>query len=179
MNSDETRIRRVKSRVLSVMRQVRATTPQHPTDSRTAKSSEIWQGYLDGKPIQRVIIYLRSSGCSWAMGRSSQGMPVFKAGCLDCAHSVVETTFGRPVSADEYVEQFLGEYRKYDFSKYTMLCIYNEGSFYNSAELPVDARREILKIVSANRDIRAVVLESLPEFISDGVLEETRRLLGD
>lgn len=173
------RVRNLRGQLAALMRSIRATTPQLPVDPTTAKTSETWGGHFLGKPIHRVIIYLRSSGCSWAIGRNPDGTPSLKAGCLDCVHSIAGTTFGLPISPEAYVTQFLSEYRRYDFSKYNMLCLYNEGNFFNPDELPPRARRDILKIISQDSGIRTVILESLPEFITDSVLRETASILGD
>jgi archaeosine synthase beta-subunit len=158
------------------MLRIRSRTEQTSFPLDTAKSSEVWEANLSGQPIQRVIIYLRSSGCSWAL-HLGQEPTAFKPGCLDCEHSVAETTFGKPIPAASYIRQFLGEYSKYDFSKHPMLCIYNEGSFFNEAELPREARLEILRTVGSDSNVRAVILETLPAFINEDVLQETRTLL--
>jgi len=164
------------------MRRIRMTTPRPPVTAAPpdeAKGSEVWEGTQDGRPTQRVIIYLRSSGCFWAIGKPKGGIPVFHAGCLDCVHSVAGTTFGEPIAAGDYIRQFQGQYARYDPSVYTTLCLYNEGNFFNEAELPRAARVEILRQIAQNKHIRSVVLETLPEFLNQDVLAETRNLLGD
>jgi len=161
------------------MKQIRETTPRVPVSPDKAKGSEVWEGYFAGQPIERVIIYLRSSGCFWAMKIKPDGRTEFKPGCLDCEHSVAGTTFGRPISVVDYIKQFVSEFEKYDFSKYPMLCLYNEGNFFNEKELPKEARLDILKIIAGDPNIKAVVLECLPEFITEEVLQETAEILGD
>ncbi len=163
--------------LLAVMVRIRESMPRTPAPADVAKGGEIWEGHFDGHPIERVIIYLRSSGCFWAIRESQQKGSKFRAGCLDCQHSVAGTTLGVSISAASYVRQFVDLFSRYDFSHYPVLCLYNEGSFYNERELPREARREILGLIGANPHIRGVILESLPEFLTDNLLEETTRLL--
>ncbi len=163
----------------NIMKWIRAQTPQLRVSTEEAKGSEVWEANYQGRATERVIIYLRSSGCVWAVKQGKDGKPIFKAGCLDCEHSLAETTFGTPVSAESYVQQFLGAYNRYDFSDYRVLCLYNEGNFFNNRELPAEARRTILRIIAADPHIEAIVVESLPQFITDEVLRETKEILGD
>ena len=59
-----------------------------------------------------------------------------------------------------------------------VLCLYNEGNFFNEVELPAEARTGMLRMIGADRRIKRLVLESLPEHISEKVLQETKELLG-
>ncbi|MEC0090188.1 radical SAM protein [Paenibacillus macquariensis] len=176
---DATSVKKLRKDISSVMIQIRKQTPRLSLSPDKVKGSEVWEGNFQGQPIERVIIYLRSSGCFWSMRTAEDGQIDLKAGCLDCEHSVADTTFGKPISAQSYIKQFLGAYEEYDFSKYPVLCLYNEGSIFNNVELPDEARRTILKIIAADPNIKSVILESLPEFITEEILYETREILGD
>jgi hypothetical protein len=142
-----------------------------------AKNKETWEGHLKGKSVKRLVIYLRSSGCSWAMDLQKPGQML--AGCLDCEHSVAETTYGKPISAEDYIKQFRGKYQEFEDRECPILCLYNEGSFFNEKELPAEARKEILRDIAKNPKVKRLVLESLPNYISDQILTETTELLGD
>jgi hypothetical protein len=177
-NEESQRVTKLRGEVATIMKQIRATTPRIPVSPDKAKDTEVWEGYFNGQSIKRVIIYLRSSGCFWAI-KTKMGSPEFKAGCLDCEHSVAGTTFGTPISAASYIRQFVTEYEKFDFSRYPMLSIYNEGNFFNEREIPKEARREILRIIAADPNIKALIVESLPQFLTDEVLRESKEILGD
>jgi hypothetical protein len=168
----------LRKQVTDIMQLIRSRTPRLTFPHNEAKASEIWEGNLDGKAIERIIIYLRSRGCFWALKLGSASHE-FLAGCLDCEHSVAETTFGTAVSAESYFEQFMMEYKKYDFSKYPMLCLYNEGNFFNEDELPINARNSILQCIADNPHIKTLVLECIPQFITRKNLEETKKILGE
>jgi radical SAM enzyme (TIGR01210 family) len=149
--------------------------PLKPGPAGKAKGSEIWEGNLDGEPANRLIIYLRSSGCSWVVDSNNPNR--FHAGCLDCEHSITDTTYGVPISTANYFRQFIQEFEHYDLQTCPVLCLYNEGSFFNEQELPADARRQILKHIAANGHVKRLVLESLPEYLTESVLIETKELL--
>ncbi len=159
----------LQGRIRSLIRAVRARVQPTTAPSWAAKGSEIWEGRLDGRPVERVVIYLRSSGCVWAL----------TGGCLDCEHSLADTTVGVPVSAQDYVTQFASEFAKYDFARYPVLCLYNEGSILCEQELPADALESILARIAGTSAIRSVVLESLPQYIDDRSLATVQRYLGD
>jgi radical SAM enzyme (TIGR01210 family) len=179
MTFQDFELNKLKNRISVVMRKIRETTPRLPVSPDKAKSSEIWNGFSNGVKINRVIVYLRSSGCFWSIKKYSNNQIRFLPGCLDCAHSVAETTFGRAIDAMSYVKQFRTEIEKFDSQSYNTVCVYNEGNFFNPGELPKAARISILSEIAIRKNIKTVVLESLPEFISDSVLDEVRNICGD
>jgi len=153
--------------VSNVMETIRSETPYCKCDISKASSSEIREENFNGKNIERVVIYLRSSGCEWAL----------KSGCTMCGHLKEQTQ--EDISAEQYVEQFVTEYSKYDFAHYPILDLYNNGSFFNDKELPPEARRKIFDIIAEDDDIEMIVLESRPEYITEAKLRETKRILKD
>lgn len=141
----------------------REASKEHTIDFTQVGHSSIKEGSLDGKPIQRVIFYLRGYGCKWALSRDG--------GCLMCGH-YIGTSMGRRIPAQYFITQFRAEFLKYDFEQYPMVCVYNAGSFLNEEEMPVIARRGICRIIAENRLIQTVIIESRPEFITKEVIEE-------
>ena len=178
-NTDILLVQSLKEKIIFTMQKIRSLTPHEVVNPALAKGSEVWNGIYNGREVNRIIIYLRSSGCSWAISSTKGEKSVFRAGCLDCEHSVAGTTFGKPITSQHYVEQFITEYEKYDFSEAPILCLYNEGNFFNESELPHDARVEILRIISQNKTIKSLIVESLPEYISEYKLCEMKEILGD
>ena len=57
--------------------------------------------------------------------------------------------------------------------------IYTSGSFLDSDEIPASARNQMLEFISNDDRIKEVVLESRPEYVTDSVLTEVRRILGE
>jgi radical SAM enzyme (TIGR01210 family) len=124
---------------------------------------------LNGRFTGKVIIELRASGCEWCLK---------SGGCTMCGQ-IAETTRGKEVFSESYIKQVLEAIEKYDFKRYPIVCIYNSGSFLNDRELPPKARRGILKILSENADIKKIIIETRPEFITKEKVMEIRNILKD
>ncbi|AAK76918.1 hypothetical protein BJV85_003837 [Clostridium acetobutylicum] len=133
-------------------------------------NSTINKGYLNGSKIDRIIFYLRSTGCEWSCTKMG--------GCFMCGH-YFGTNMGDTLPKNSFYNQFLSEYNKYDFSKYPMICIYNAGSILNDNEIPREELYRILNVIKRNNDIKRVVLESRPEFINVEVLNQISNILND
>lgn len=163
---------RVKQRIIRLNRQIRALIHKHKRsyDVTRIAASEVKVGYLNGQKIERVILILRSRGCQWALGNSG--------GCTMCG-MLAGTTLGEEISHEAFLTQFLDQFNSFNFVNYPMLCVYNSGSFFNEKELPVGTRRAILERLATEKEIKAVVFESRPEFITKEVLEEVSYYLGD
>lgn len=166
------RVTGLKSRLLTLMRAVRCSSPYYSVDTTSPKLVEVWESYFQGAAAKRVIIYLRSSGCSWAVGpRVRGGRRNFFAGCFDCEHSIAETTCGVRITPHDYVCQFDKAYSDQDFSNIPVLCLFNEGSLLNNSELPAEALSYMLNRISKNNNIHKVIVESLPVYITDDSLQ--------
>ena len=164
----------IRNKILNIVRQIRANTPYCAVNTMEAKGSEVWEASLEGVPAKRVIIYLRSSGCSWVIGseKDNNGNNILQAGCINCTHSLLGTTFGRSIPAENYIAQFDNEYEKHKSKSFPILCLYNEGSFFNENELPINARNALLEKIGKFSHIKTVILESLPQWVTDNALEE-------
>ncbi|KLU59018.1 hypothetical protein CEB3_c50380 [Peptococcaceae bacterium CEB3] len=132
--------------------------------------STVNKGFLNGESIERVIFFLRSKGCEWSTTEAG--------GCFMCGH-YFGTTTGNPLPKGAFYIQFMQEYRKYDFSKYPMLCIYNAGSILNENEIPQEDLYQILKEINDNKNIKSIVLESRPAYITDETLDLIQSVIKD
>lgn len=86
---------------------------------------------------------------------------------------------GKEIPAETYIDQFLREFKAFDYSHFPMLCVYNSGSFLNECEVNPKARREILKIIATEKNIKVVILETRPEFITRELVNEIEKILSD
>lgn len=144
-------------KIIATMQALRKNTPPS-FDINIAKGSEIWPYFKNQNPKQRVIIFLRSSGCAWVK-RSG--------GCTMCQHAWEGTTQGIKIPPESYINQFNTEFDKYSFGEdITGICVFNEGNFFNEGELPCEARRYIIKKILENPFIKDVTFETLPEFMN-------------
>ena len=95
-----------------------------------------------------------------------------------CGH-LAGTTRGARVSKENYISQFLEQFKGFDFTHYPMLCVYNSGSFLNPDEIDPETRRVIMEIIASEKAIRVIIFESRPEFITQEVIAEMEQVLGD
>ncbi len=124
-------------------------------------------GYLDGRPIRRLIIFLRSTGCEWVEKTG---------GCTMCGFYCA-TSRGREVSAEEYVAQFEHVMNAVDLGDYPIVSIYNDGNIFNEREMPVAAIEKICSYIDGYRNIRKVVVESRIDYSPDEHVAKMKKAL--
>lgn len=154
-----------KFSVLKQMALLRQKIPKDEFNLESVAASNIREFNLDGRQVQRVIIYLRSSGCSWAAHPTGS--------CTMCGHWV-GTNQGNTIYSDSLIQQFETEFSKYDFRNYPVLCLYNAGSFLSNGEISPSARINIFQKIAAEKNIKFVIIESRPEFITSEVIKDIR-----
>lgn len=111
---------------------------------------------------KRIRIILQGNGCSVPLCTMC---PMPNEG-LNPKHTQIE--------AIDYIEQIDHAFSSNPHCE--MVCIYNDGSFFSPKELPESARRQIYQIVS-NYGCKYLIIESLPNFITQELLEESSQLL--
>jgi len=154
-----------------ILKEIHRNIPPIPIDTFAVGDYEVRKGFLMGKKIKRLIIYLRSSGCQWMLDDEN-------GGCAMCGH-LAGTTRGKKITAEEYKIQFDKIISQFDFSEIPMVCVYNAGSFFNDNEVPTDAREYIYKKLSGIAEIRHVIFESRPEYISAEKLDILKNIMPD
>jgi archaeosine synthase beta-subunit len=137
------------------LRQLRCSTPACAFDKTEAALSDIRTGYLNGQPVKRLVVTLRSPGCAWT---------ITGGGCTMCGHWAGTTRGERPL-AEESVAQFRSEIAKYDLSAIRVLSLYNSGSVLNRDELGPEALETILHDIRRIPSIGKVVLETRSEYV--------------
>ncbi|MGD9395183.1 MAG: archaeosine biosynthesis radical SAM protein RaSEA [Candidatus Thorarchaeota archaeon] len=117
-----------------------------------------------------LAVVLSTIGCAHA--RSDSG------GCTMCSY-LLDGVQERP-TADQIVTQFKVAMTELEGKNPPLsVKIYTSGSFLDNDEIPQPARVEILGIIAKDERIREVVLESRPEYVTDTILSDVRRILGD
>jgi radical SAM enzyme (TIGR01210 family) len=141
------------------------------TDKVAAAETGLREEIFGGVNYKRAVIYLMSNGCEWAL-KSAHG-------CVMCGHLAKQIRQNKAISVDDYLKQFDEEFEKIDFKSYPILNLYNNGSFINDNEIPPEARKGILKKINNNPDIKMLVLETRPEFVTREKISEIKRLIPD
>jgi archaeosine synthase beta-subunit len=145
--------------------------PLPPPELHQPARVEFRQEYFRGRSVTRAVMFLLTNGCEWAL-RSAHG-------CTMCGHIAKQSRADQPFPAEHFIDQFAPAFASLDFDEIPVLNIFNNGSFFNDNEIPPDARRTILTMISKTPSIKKLLLESRPEFITESVLRETKAILGE
>jgi hypothetical protein len=116
-------------------------------------------------------MYLLTNGCEWALQKAN--------GCTMCGHLAKQLRKKANITEDDYLHQFRDAFAKIDFKEYPILNLYNNGSFLNENEVPRKVQRYILEMIGANKDIKMLVLETRPEFVTEDKVREIKSFIPD
>lgn len=155
--------------VADIMGRIHSTIPKQEFDTaKVACKTQYRQENFEGENYNRAVMYLLSNGCEWALKKSN--------GCTVCGHIARQTLTDR-ISTDDFINQFFEEFNKIDFKKSPLLNLYNNGSFLNDNEIPALARKKMLEAINNHPDIKMLVLETRPEFVTPGKVEEIKKAI--
>jgi archaeosine synthase beta-subunit len=138
---------------------------------KVAAPTNIREEIFKGNNYKRAVMYLLTNGCEWALKDGH--------GCTMCGHLAKQLRSDEEIAADDYLHQFQDEFEKIDFKEHPLLNLYNNGSFFNDRELAPIVRTEILQKINNNRDIKMLVLETRPEFVTPENIREVKQLVPD
>ena len=127
-------------------------------------------GHLDGRCVERLVLFLRGTGCSWV---SQVG------GCTFCGFWDA-TNFGRKISNAEYIQQVenaLGSLGA-EIERFPIVCLYNDGSLLVESEIGLAVVCTILNRFALYPHIRRVVIESKVVDIKQAVLAKLKNSIG-
>ena len=156
--------------IARVMEKLHSQIPREKCNlSRVPAPIDYREERFDNANRKRVVLFLLSNGCEWAIRNGN--------GCTMCGHLAKQTRSLAPLSADDLISQFMGEFTRIDFSQAPILNLYNNGSFFNEREIPAPARVRMLREIADNAFIKMLVVETRPEFVTDAAMEEVRVLL--
>ena len=136
---------------------------------KVAAPTDIREEIFKGVNYKRAVMFLLSNGCEWALKDGH--------GCTMCGHLAKQTRTAETVTTTEYLQQFNEEFDKIDFKEFPLLNLYNNGSFFNDKEIAPEARIEILKRIGREKDVKMVVLETRPEFVTESNIKEVKKIL--
>lgn len=119
---------------------------------------------LDGSVVGRKKVILMSGGCS---------VPT----CTMCPFTN-ENNYGLERTPDALLKQVRAVLMRTDNEPpYSTLALYNDGSLFAPREIPADVQLAIAELVAA-AGVRHLVVESLPQFITDKSLRPFVKRLG-
>lgn len=155
-----------KRLVLETSRRIKSEVPKKRFSLDRASHSEIRRGeILDGEPIDRIALILRGTGCEYALN---------DGGCTMCGFYTEQD--GIPRTPEHYVTQLRLELAKYDLKKYPVLCLYNNGSFFNDSEITPGARSSLLRYI-ATKPFKKLVVETRADSLTEGKIADAIDIL--
>ncbi len=146
----------------------RSLSKRRHSDPTQPSAAWVTRAKIGQKIGNALSVVLATVGCSYARG--PQG------GCTMCSYLLDGAA--EQISSSNLVKQFEKALMKLDHKEPPLsVKIYTSGSFLDSEEVPLEARRKILDILSEHERVHEVVLESRPEFIKTTILEEINKTL--
>ena len=158
-----------KQKLGNLLKDIHSQIPKQPIDFTQVGYFEIKGGFLNGKKIKRLIIYMRSFGCEWMLTDEN-------GGCTMCGH-LAGTARGEAISAKSYIKQFDNIISDVNLDNIPMICIYNAGSFFNDKEMPPLAREYIYLKLASIESIESIIFESRPEYINSDKIKKMRAII--
>ena len=130
------------------------------TDHRTPAGVELSEAHVDGLAGLRLMVILRAPGCAFALQTG---------GCTNCGFWHHLTTGGQAVAADDLVAQLdaaLASLEPEQRAGVLQLDLFCSGSLLCDGEVPPAARPELVARGAALPALRALMVESRPEYVS-------------
>ncbi len=155
--------------IAKLQESIHSHIPARDFDTARVAATDTREEFFEGVNHKKSVIFLMSNGCEWAI-KSAHG-------CTMCGHLGKQAIRGEAIPAEHFVRQFNDEFDKIDFKKKPLLNVFNNGSFLNDRELPPEAREEILKKVCKQPDIKMLVLETRPEYVTEEKVKQIKALV--
>jgi radical SAM enzyme (TIGR01210 family) len=166
---------RLQGEIRNYMKEIRhrarrrsgASPPPWRTDR--VNFTESRQGYLNGAYVDRLVVYLRGSGCAWTAQTG---------GCTFCGFWDA-TRFGSKIDDADIVAQLQAviDDPSVELERYPIVCLYNDGSMLVDREVGLDAVAEMCSMLSARPHIGRIVLEAKAIDITKPKVEKLLQVL--
>jgi radical SAM enzyme (TIGR01210 family) len=158
--------------ISELLKEIHAKIPREEFDPHKVPTpTNIREEIFNGVNYKRAVTFLLSNGCEWALKNGH--------GCTMCGHLAKQLRTQESIPEEDLLYQFEEEFMNIDFKKYPILNLYNNGSFLNDNEIPPRSRAEILKKIGRQKDIKMLVLETRPEFVTEDKIKEIKMLVPD
>ncbi|OMF98442.1 hypothetical protein BK147_09340 [Paenibacillus sp. FSL R7-0337] len=121
-------------------------------------------GYLHGKIVDRLVLFLRGTGCTHA---------IENGGCTFCGFYNA-TNLGEKIEDKDYIEQLTNTIETFNgtFDQFPIVCLYNDGSLLNEREISFNAVMQMFGILNGQQGIQKIVIESKIEDINEQQLKK-------
>lgn len=166
--SDKSAAAAIADAMQDLCRTIRHGSPAVHDESRRTliATTDERLGYVAGKPVPRLVITVRPTGCWW--GKKA-------GGCVMCGHHMAAVP--PPLDSKQLLREFREIAVDIENRNIKVLCIYNGGSVLNPGEFPELVLQKICKMVSMMASIKKLVIETRPEFVDPTRLQLITSLL--
>jgi radical SAM enzyme (TIGR01210 family) len=133
--------------------------------------TETRKSYLGGKYVDRLVLFLRGTGCTWAKDNG---------GCTFCGFWNA-TNFGEKISNEYYlhqVSQVLAD-PQVGIENYHIVSLYNDGSLFEEREIDFDVVLQVFMMLSQQPSIQRIVIETKVIDIDEEKVIALTEVLGD
>lgn len=154
MEIDEELIGKLRRRINGLVKEARVPGTVEGSSVRFFKDDLYFEF---GEEFQRRVVILMSAGCS---------VPT----CTMCPFTNYNN-FGSEVSILSPLAQLEEHTAKHPLKQTNLIAIYNDGSFFADKEISREHRIEVARWIKS-KEIERVVVESLPQFVTDDSLCE-------
>lgn len=147
---------------------LRGQVPHKHFNKNLPAEVEVNRFYLDGEPVDRVMIVLRANGCEHYKKTG---------GCSMCSH-FNGTMVDDKITDENYKNQWDSVLNsscfegidQFDLNNFPIVCIYNLGSLLNPNEISFNALQYIFSTLNSYRNVRKIIIESRAEYVTRKVL---------
>ncbi len=135
---------------------VRSLRPESPREFDETKPIAMWteKDTSKGEIVDAFVLILRTRGCYWALN----------SGCTMCGY--INDARMEPVSDENMEIQLEKALKRYRGEK--VVKIFTSGSFLDPNEISPEMQ---VRIARAFKDAERFIVESLPEFVTEKILE--------
>lgn len=154
--------KRLQSEVQSRMKSLRELSKKEHSDLNSSTNQVLFteerSGYYNGNNVKRLVLFLKGTGCTYAMKNG---------GCTFCGFYNA-TNFGVKIPDKDYIEQVNNSLEHIDnLDTYPIICLYNDGSMLKEEEISFQVVFNVIKQLSTISTVKKIVLEAKLEDIDE------------
>lgn len=129
--------------------------------------TEIRKGFYNNEYVDRLVLFLRGTGCSLATETG---------GCTFCGFYNA-TNFGYKIPDNDYIKQLneVMENGDLKFDEHKIICLYNDGSLLKESEISFNALLTMLCLLNKKQTVQKIVIESRVEDITEEKIKGIRK----
>ena len=124
----------------------------HPSQLEQAVFTDTRQSYLHGQIVDRLVVFLRGTGCKWIEQTG---------GCTFCGFWNA-TNFGIKIPSKAYMKQLTNVINTNhgQIEGFPIVCLYNDGSMLVEEEISFNVVQDMCRLLSQRDHIQRIVLEA-------------------